>query len=106
MALTDKALSMIGLATKAGKIVSGEFAVTAAVRKHQALLVVVAEDASENTRKSYRDMCTYHHIPLRFYGTLEELGLYTGKGLRASLAVMDAGFANTIEKLIDQRTQM
>lgn len=104
--MTDKALSMIGLATKAGKIVSGEFAVTAAVRKHQAYLVVVALDASDNTRKSYNDMCTYHHIPLRFYGTLEDLGLYTGKGFRASLAVMDEGFADTIEKLIDQRTQM
>ena len=34
--MTDKALSMIGLATKAGKIASGEFAVESAVRKGKA----------------------------------------------------------------------
>ena len=100
--MTDKALSMIGLASKAGKIVSGEFSVTSAVRKKKAFLVVVAKDASENTRKTFRDMCSYHHVPIRFYGTIEGLGTFTGKGVRASLAVMDAGFAATIEKLIDQ----
>ncbi len=36
--MTDKALSMIGLATKAGKIASGEFAVESASNKGQASL--------------------------------------------------------------------
>ena len=36
--MTDKALSMIGLATKAGKIASGEFAVESAVRKARHVL--------------------------------------------------------------------
>ncbi len=97
---------MIGLASKAGRIVSGEFSVTNAVRKKQAYLVIVAEDASDNTRKSFNDMCTYHHVPIRYYGTIDELGTFTGKGLRASLAVTDAGFASAIEKLIDQRITM
>ena len=39
--MTDKALSMIGLATKAGKIASGEFAVESAVRKGKAVLVII-----------------------------------------------------------------
>lgn len=43
--MTDKALSMIGLATKAGKIASGEFAVESAVRKGKACLVIIASDA-------------------------------------------------------------
>ena len=101
--MTDRALSMIGLATKAGRIVSGEFSVTNAVRKKQAYLVVVAKDASDNTRKSYNDMCTYHHVPVRIYGTIDELGTFTGKGLRAALAVVDEGFAESIKKLIDQQ---
>ena len=51
--MTDKALSMIGLATKAGKIASGEFAVESAVRKGKAVLVISASDASDNTKKSF-----------------------------------------------------
>lgn len=51
--MTDKALSMIGLATKAGKIASGEFAVESAVRKGKAVLVIIASDASDNTKKSF-----------------------------------------------------
>lgn len=54
--MTDKALSMIGLATKAGKIASGEFAVESAVRKGKAVLVIIASDASDNTKKSFNDM--------------------------------------------------
>ena len=54
--MTDKALSMIGLATKAGKIASGEFAVESAVRKGKACLVIIASDASDNTKKSFNDM--------------------------------------------------
>ena len=58
--MTDKALSMIGLATKAGKIASGEFAVESAVRKGKACFVIIASDASDNTKKSFNDiMCLY-----------------------------------------------
>ena len=41
----DKALAMIGLAQKAGKIVSGEFATEKAVKTGKAALVIVAGDA-------------------------------------------------------------
>mgnify|MGYP000199371195 CR=1 FL=1 len=69
--MTDKALSMIGLATKAGKIASGEFAVESAVRKGKACLVIIASDASDNTKKSFNDMGAYYHVPVYIYGTKE-----------------------------------
>ncbi|MBO6215288.1 MAG: ribosomal L7Ae/L30e/S12e/Gadd45 family protein, partial [Lachnospiraceae bacterium] len=55
MANNDKVLSMIGLCMKAGKLKSGEFAVEETVKNGQARLVIVASDASENTKKSYAD---------------------------------------------------
>ena len=79
---------MIGLATKAGKIASGEFAVESAVRKGKACLVIIASDASDNTKKSFNDMGAYYHVPVYIYGTKESLGTHTGRGYRASLAVM------------------
>ncbi len=55
----DKALSLIGLATKAGKTVSGEFMTEREAKARRAYLVIVAGDASENTKKNFRNMCEY-----------------------------------------------
>ena len=96
----NKALSMLGLAKRAGKVVSGEFGVEKAVRSGRACLVLVAEDASANTRKNFTDMCTYYKLPLIFIGTKETLGHAIGCEMRASVAVTDRGLAQSIEKSI------
>ena len=49
----DKALALIGLATKAGRTVSGEFMTEREVKSGRAALVVVACDSSENTKKNF-----------------------------------------------------
>ena len=49
----NKILSMIGLATRAGKTVSGEFSVEKAVKTRKAFLVLVSEEASDNTKKLF-----------------------------------------------------
>ena len=74
MAMTgnDKVLSMIGLAARAGKVVSGEFSTEKAVKSGKAFLTIVAEDASANTRKNFTDMCAYYQVPIRIYGTKED----------------------------------
>ena len=94
----NKVLSMISLATKAGKTVSGEFSVEKAVKEGNAHLVIVSIEASENTKKKFTNMCTFYNVPIRFYGTKEELGHYMGKEFRATLAVIDDGFKNALEK--------
>lgn len=94
----DKVLSMISLATKAGKTVSGEFSVEKAVKEGKAALVVVSREASDNTKKMFKNMCDYYKVPLYFYGTKEALGHFIGKEYRASLALTDSGLANAVEK--------
>lgn len=93
----NKVLSMLGLAKRAGKVVSGEFSVEKAVRSGKAYLVIVAEDSSANTRKNFTNMCTYYKLPLIFIGTKEILGHAIGCESRASVAVTDSGFARSIE---------
>ena len=68
-----------------------------AVKSHQAFLVVVAEDASDNTKKMFRNMCTFYKVPFYTYASKEDLGHYIGKQYRASLAVLDEGFSRTLE---------
>ena len=97
---------MIGMATRAGKTVSGEFAVSNAVKKNKALLVVVAEDASLASKKSYADMCSFYKVSISCYGTKEELGRFCGKEYRAAVAICDEGLAKSIERLLSEQKEM
>lgn len=97
----NKALSLVSLATKAGKTVSGEFATEKAVKDFSAELVLVAEDASDNTKKKFKNMCDFYEVPVYFYGDKDTLGHAMGKEFRASLAVTDEGFAKGIRKHLD-----
>ena len=99
----NRILSSLGLAQKAGCIASGEYAVEKAVKGGLASLVIVAEDASDNTKKKFSDMCKYYQVPFACYSHKELLGHGIGKEFRASLAVLDGGFAKAIEKQLDNK---
>lgn len=91
-------LSMLSLATKAGKTVSGEFSTETAVKAGKACLVLIAEDASANTKKMFMNMCNYYKVPLYIFSTKLELGHCMGKEKRASMAITDDGFADAVKK--------
>ena len=91
---------MIGLAQKAGKTASGEFSTEKAVKTGCAALVIVSTESSDNTKKKFRNMCTYYEVPLYILSDKEALGHAMGKEFRASLAVQDANFAQAIMKVL------
>ncbi len=97
--MNRKVLQMLGLAKKAGKIKSGEFSTERAVKERKAFLVMVAEDASENTKKKFRNMCAYYQVPCMLLMTKEQLGHAIGKEFCASLACTEEHFANALQKL-------
>ena len=99
----DKVLSLLGLAKKAGKLKSGEYCVETEVKKGRARLVIVAEDASDNTKKSYTDMCLFKKVPIVFYENKDNLGRATGSEERAAIVILDDGFANAVNKEISLR---
>ena len=87
---------MLGLCAKAGKLKSGEFSVDAAIKDGSAQLVLIADDASDNTKKSFIDSCTFYEVPYQIFGTKEILGHAIGKATRATVAIIDEGFAKSI----------
>lgn len=101
----NKVLSLLGLAQKAGKIASGEFSTEKSVKSGKAFLVIVADDASDNTKKMFSDMCGYYEVPIYFMADKETLGHYIGKEFRASLAVNDEGFAKSVMSKLDGLNQ-
>ncbi|MCR5375031.1 MAG: ribosomal L7Ae/L30e/S12e/Gadd45 family protein [Lachnospiraceae bacterium] len=99
--MQDKVLSLLSLATKAGKTASGEFMVENEVKSGKASLVILATDCSDNTKKKFRDMCAYRDTNIVEYSEKEELGRCIGKEFRACVAVSDEGFAAGILKQLD-----
>ena len=99
----DRILSMLGLAARAGKIASGEFSTEKAVKSGSASLVIVSEEASENTKKMFHDKCSFYQVPIYLYASKEALGNAIGKQFRASLAVLDEGFAKSLEEKLINR---
>ena len=94
----DRVLSLISLATKAGKTVSGEFSTEKEVKSNRAAAVIVAND---NTKKKFQNMCDFYQVPIYFYADKDTLGHAMGKQFRASLAILDQGFAKGIKESMD-----
>ena len=95
----NKVFSMIGLATRARKVVSGEFSTEKSVKSGRSHMVIVSEEASDNTKKMFTNMCTHYKVPIYLFGTKEELGHFTGKKFRASVAVLGHEFYDSFVKL-------
>ena len=98
MADNRRLLSLIGIATRARKVVSGEFSTERSVKSGKSCLVIVSEEASENTKKKFINMCDHYKVPIYLFGTKDELGHAMGKEMRASLAVVEEGLAKAIVK--------
>ncbi len=96
----NKVLQLLGLATRAGKTVTGESLSVKAVQSQEAKVVIVASDASDNTKKLFRDKTSFYNVPMFELSDKEQLGKAVGKMTRASIVVIDDGFAQSIIKLL------
>ncbi|GIN18909.1 MAG TPA: hypothetical protein DEO65_11425 [Bacillus bacterium] len=95
----EKWMSLLGLANRARKVVSGEEPVIKEVRSGGAMLVILAKDASKNTSKKVQDKCMYYDVPVVFAETREMLGQAIGKDARVVVAIVEAGFAEKLATL-------
>lgn len=99
---SKKIFSLLGLATRSRNVVSGEFMTEKAVKSGKAKLVIVSEEASDNTKKMFTNMCEFYKVPIFYYGDKGALGHAMGKEMRSSLAVTDEGFAKTLTKHLEE----
>ena len=101
-----KVLSYLGLAMRAGKIINGDEGVLESIRNGKAKLVIVAEDASQNTRKKFQDKCKFYRVKLVLCCSRSELGASIGKSERVSIAITDTGFVQMIQKCIVNHSEV
>ncbi len=96
-----KIYQLIGICQKARKLVSGEFACKKAVLDNSACLIIVAHDASENTKKLFRDKCSYRSIKCLVWSEKEKLGNILGKDQRAVIAILDQKLGIKLNEMIE-----
>ncbi len=94
-----KAAALLGMATKAGKTVSGEDTVLQSIRSGEAAVVVISSEASERSKKTFNDKCSFYGVPLFTWGTKENLGRFLGKESRTVAAVTDEGLGRKITEI-------
>ncbi len=103
--MTDKerAFGMIGLAARAGKVVSGSDAVNGAVRSGNVELLIITRDISRNSlEKILRNLPGDKEIACYSFATSEELGDALGKPNRTVAAITDKSFAEGISAILEK----
>ncbi len=103
MDLEERALGLLGLATRAGRTAPGQDAVRIAALGGQACLILLAPDASEGTRKQVLRLSEKTGVPVRLAGTRESLGSRTRKALCSQVAILDRSFADRLVEMLDER---
>nr|WP_295970383.1 YlxQ family RNA-binding protein [uncultured Bacillus sp.] len=94
-------VSLLGLANRARKTISGEELTLKEIRNGKAKLVLLSADASANTAKKVSDKCKSYGVPFRIVESREILGHAMGKDARVVAAVLDEGFAKKMVTLLD-----
>lgn len=101
----NKIHGYLGLAARAGQVVSGEQAVVGGIRRKNVLLLLIAEDASENTHRKFSSLAQNHNVRCSVYGSKNHLGHAIGKSPRAVVGISDRNFANVIQAKIRESVQ-
>ncbi len=94
-------MSLLGLANRARKIISGEELTVKEIRSGKAKLVLLSKDASANTHKKITDKCKSYEVPYRMVDDRYLLGQSIGKEARVVVAVLEDGFARKLMTLLD-----
>lgn len=98
----NKALGMLGLAKRAGKVVTGEFLCDKAIKNGQSRLIIIASDISDRGKKAVCDACNYYGVEFIQFATADELGNITGAERRTVVSVNDDNFKNAILSKIER----
>ena len=109
MQMNRQTASMFSLCRRAGCMISGEQAVELALKENskekKILLIVLAQDASENTKKKFLNKAEYYNVNAVVYGSKEKLSAAIGEFNRSVFAVINnQSFADNINRLISDNS--
>lgn len=98
----NKVFNLLGLATRAGQVITGEDMIIKNIRNKKANLVIISENCGKNTTKKLIDKCNYYSVDYIVKFRIDELSKAIGKENRVSLAITNYGFSKKIKDLIEE----
>ncbi|MDR3190890.1 MAG: YlxQ-related RNA-binding protein [Lactobacillaceae bacterium] len=96
----QKLLNLLGLARRAGKLVTGEDMVLTAIRNGKASIVFFAADGGASSLKKFTDKTNSYDVAFSTALTRQELADATGMA-RTVIAVADRGFAKKMREYLE-----
>lgn len=94
----DKIQSNLGLAKRAGKVISGTEMVIEGLRNNTIYYVFLASDTQKNTTKKIIDKSTYYNVEVNQNYTCDFLSQAIGKKNVHVIGIMDRGFAKLLKE--------
>lgn len=98
--MVNKIYGLLGICSKAGKVISGTDIILEQLPRHKVKLVIIAEDTSPKTIKNMNYYCEKEHVEVLMYGKIEENSKAIGKHNRAVIGILDRNLADALKKLI------
>ena len=98
--MRDKIISYMGFAKKSGNLVSGSNTCIFSIKKKKVRLLLITEDASENTKKKMTHEAESGNVPVRIFGESEKLSRAVGESGRTVFGITDGNFARVIDEEI------
>ncbi|MBQ6381797.1 MAG: ribosomal L7Ae/L30e/S12e/Gadd45 family protein [Clostridia bacterium] len=102
--MTNKLLSLLGLAKKAGRLSLGHDAVMEAIGKRKAVLVLLAADASERLEREMRRELAFQKSSatlIRINETMEDIGHALPHKVGV-VSVNDSSFASAMTNIMEE----
>ena len=97
--MNSKLQGMLGLCIRSGKVSLGYDGVKKSVKTHKARMVLLADNASERSKKDVADMCRHYNIQMICDDFSDVFYQLTSKDKLKVISVNDDSFAGEILKI-------
>ena len=92
-------LNLLGLATRAGKVITGEDFCVLGIRSGEIKYLFLANDAGVNTTKKITDKASFYNVEVNTTFNTSELSSAIGKQNRKVVGIKDIGFAKKMKEI-------
>ena len=97
----ENLLGLLGLSSRAGKVISGTDACIEYINKNKIKLMILAKDASDRTKLKFNQIAESKKIPIYDFGSIDEFSKSIGKKNKAIIGITDINFSKEIIKRFD-----
>ena len=94
--MEKRIMNLLSMAARARRIVSGAFTAEETLKKKRGTYLLLAVDASEETKAKFSRMAAQMNVPSAELLTMQQLGHCLGKEYRAVAVLIDRGFADRL----------